>query len=109
MSKYDVRPFEPADATFFPEFSRMGIIPERIPSPAWTGLADGEVIASAGIVPGNVGGHLVSIVFKRSPLDANDEAIPSIRAFAPKLNFVRPKRLTVIYVFNADIARSVLY
>jgi len=54
MTEYAIRPFQPDDARYFPEFADLGIRPEHVPNPAFTGMADGQVVICAGVVPGMV-------------------------------------------------------
>jgi hypothetical protein len=85
VSEYSVRHFQPADAAVFPRFAELGIIPERVPMPAFTGLADGQVIACAGIVsyPEGVGEAWAAL---RQPVNGHARWIArSIREFVEDL------------------------
>ena len=50
MTEFRIVPFESAHAAAFPEFLALGIVPESVPPPAFTALADGEPIVCAGIL-----------------------------------------------------------
>lgn len=45
-----VRPFDPGDAAYFPEFAELGIDPELVPPPAFTALSGWVPVACAGIL-----------------------------------------------------------